>query len=80
VRPHYCGTSCGGGLWIFPRNRRSASIVNGIGVSIAGDCRATFRLEKGRVAGVSYIGDGDPLEGENNTCGALMRACLARRG
>ena len=58
----------------------SIPIVNGVGVSVAAYCRATFRLEKGRVASVSYTGDGDPLEGENNACGALMRACLARRG
>src|ERR1700722_6862714 len=30
----------------------SIPIVNGIEVSLAGHCRATFRLEKGRVAGV----------------------------
>ena len=58
----------------------SVPIVNGVGVSIAGNCRATFRLENGRVASVSYTGDGDPLEGENSACGSLMRACLSRRG
>jgi hypothetical protein len=58
----------------------SIPIVNGIGVSMAGYCRATFRLENGRVASVSYTGDGDPLEGENNACGALMRACLSGGG
>jgi hypothetical protein len=57
----------------------SIPIVNGIGVSIVGYCRATFRLENGRVAGVTYTGDGDPLEGRNSACGALMRACLSRR-
>ena len=57
----------------------SIPIVNGIGASVAGYCRATFRLEKGRVASVSYTGDGDPLVGENNACG-LMRTCIARRG
>jgi hypothetical protein len=31
----------------------SIPIVNGVGVSIAGTCRATFRLENGRVASVS---------------------------
>jgi hypothetical protein len=58
----------------------SIPIVNGVGVSVAGYCRATFRLENGRVASVSYTGDGDPLEGENSACGALTRSCLARRG
>jgi hypothetical protein len=58
----------------------SIPIVNGVGVSIAGTCRATFRLENGRVASVSYTGDGDPLEGQNSACGSLMRACLSRRG
>jgi hypothetical protein len=43
---------------------------------VAGYCRATFRLENGRVAGVSYAGDNDPLEGPNSACGGLMRACL----
>lgn len=58
----------------------SIPIVNGIGVSMAGYCRATFRLENGRVASVSYTGDSDPLEGENSACGSLMRACLSGRG
>jgi hypothetical protein len=58
----------------------SIPIVNGVGVSIAGTCRATFRFENGRVASVSYTGDGDPLEGQNSACGSLMRACLSRRG
>jgi hypothetical protein len=58
----------------------SIPIVNGVGVSIAGTCRATFRLENGRVASVSYTGGGDPLEGQNSACGSLMRACLSRRG
>jgi hypothetical protein len=58
----------------------SIPIVNGIGVSMAGYCRATFRLENGRVAGVTYTGDGDPLEGPNSACGSLVRACLVRRG
>jgi hypothetical protein len=58
----------------------SIPIVNGVGVSVAGFCRATFRLENGRVASVSYTGDGDPLEGENNACGSLMRACVGWRG
>ena len=57
----------------------SVPIVNGIGVSLAGYCRATFRLENGRLAGVAYTGDSDPLEGPNSACGALMRACLSRR-
>jgi hypothetical protein len=57
----------------------SIPIVNGIGVSLAAYCRAIFRLENGRVAGVTYTGDGDPLEGPNSACGALMRACLSRR-
>jgi hypothetical protein len=57
----------------------SIPIVNGIGVSIVGSCRATFRLESGRVAGVSYTGDGNPFEGRNSACGSLMRACLSRR-
>jgi len=57
----------------------SIPIINGIGVSVAGYCRATFTLENGRVAGVTYTGDGDPLVGENNACGGLMRACLAQR-
>ena len=57
----------------------SIPIVNGIGMSLAGYCRATFRLENGRVAGVAYTGDSDPLEGPNSACGALMRACLSRR-
>jgi len=57
----------------------SIPIVNGIGVSLAGYCRATFRLKNGHVTGVTYTGDGDPLEGPNSACGALMRACLARR-
>ena len=58
----------------------SIPIVNGIGVSIAGYCRATFRLENGRVTGLTYTGDGDPFEGRNSACGALMRACLSRSG
>jgi hypothetical protein len=58
----------------------SIPIVNGIGVSMAGYCRATFRLENGRVASVSYTGDSDPLEGANSACAALMRACLSGRG
>jgi hypothetical protein len=32
----------------------SIPIVNGIGVSLAGYCRATFRLENGRVPGGQY--------------------------
>jgi hypothetical protein len=48
----------------------SIPIVNGIGVSIVGYCRATFRLENGRVAGLTYTGDGDPLGGRNSACGA----------
>jgi hypothetical protein len=58
----------------------SIPIVNGVGMSIAGYCRATFRLEGGRVASLSYTGDGNPLEGENSACGSMMRACLSRRG
>jgi hypothetical protein len=58
----------------------SIPIVNGVGMSIVGYCRATFRLENGRVAGVSYTGDGNPFEGRNSACGALMRACLSPRG
>jgi hypothetical protein len=58
----------------------SIPIINGIGVSIQGNCRATFRLENGRVAGVTYTCDSDPFEGPNSTCGSLMRACLSRRG
>ena len=58
----------------------SIPIVNGIGVSMAGYCRTTFRLENGRVASVSYTGDSDPLEGENSACGSHMRACLSGRG
>jgi hypothetical protein len=57
----------------------SIPIVNGVGVSIVGYCRATFRLENGRVAGVSYTGDGNPFEGRNSACGSLMRACLSRQ-
>lgn len=54
-------------------------IVNGVGLSLAGYCRATFWLENGRVAGVTYTGDNDPLEGPNSACGGLVRACLSRR-
>ncbi len=41
----------------------SVPIVNGLGVSMAAYCRATFRLENGQVASVTYNGDSDPLEG-----------------
>jgi hypothetical protein len=58
----------------------SIPIINGIGLSTQGWCRTTFRLENGRVAGVTYTGDNDPLEGPNSACGSLMRACLSRRG
>jgi hypothetical protein len=57
----------------------SVPIVNGVGVSIVGYCRATFRLENGRVAGVTYTGDGNPFEGRDSACGALMRACFSQR-
>jgi hypothetical protein len=58
----------------------SIPIINGIGVSMAGYCRATFKVENGRVVGVAYNGDSDPLEGQNSACGALERACLSRPG
>jgi hypothetical protein len=58
----------------------SVPIVNGLGVSMAGYCRATFRLENGQVTSVAYNGDSDPLEGEDSACGALVRACHPRRG
>jgi hypothetical protein len=58
----------------------SVPIVNGLGVSMAGYCRATFRLENGRVTSVSYNGDSDPLEGEDSACGALVRGCRSGRG
>jgi hypothetical protein len=58
----------------------SIPIINGVGVSMAGYCRATFRLENGRVTTVTYNGDSDPLEGENSACGALVRACGSRPG
>jgi hypothetical protein len=58
----------------------SVPIVNGAGLSMAGYCRAIFRLENDRVTNVTYTGDGDPLEGENSACGSLVRACLSGRG
>ena len=58
----------------------SVPIVNGVGLSLAGYCRATFRLENGQVTSVTYNGDADPLEGEDSACGALVRACGSRRG
>ena len=58
----------------------SVPIVSGLGVSMAGYCRATFRLENGQVTSVAYNGDSDPLEGEDSACGALVRACRSGRG
>jgi hypothetical protein len=58
----------------------SVPIVNGVGVSMAGYCRATFRLENGAVTSVTYNGDSDPLEGEDSACGALVRACRQQPG
>lgn len=58
----------------------SVPIVSGLGVSMAGYCRATFRLENGQVTSVAYNGDSDPLEGEDSACGPLVRACRSGRG
>lgn len=57
----------------------SVPIVNGIGMSFGGNCRATMRLENGRVVSVNYSGDSYGFEGPNSVCASIVRACLENR-
>jgi hypothetical protein len=57
----------------------SIPIVNGVGMSFTGSCRATIRLENGRVTQVNYGGDADRLDGPDGVCGQIVRACVGQR-
>ena len=54
----------------------SVPIVNGIGMSFSGNCRATVRLQNGRVTSVNYSGDSYGFEGRESVCASIVRACL----
>jgi hypothetical protein len=54
----------------------SVPVVNGIGVSFSGNCRATFRLDNGHVTSVSYGGDTYGFEGPDSACAAIVRGCV----
>ncbi len=54
----------------------SVPVVNGIGVSFSGNCRATFRLDNGRVTSVGYGGDTYGFEGPDSACAAIVRGCV----
>lgn len=56
----------------------SVPVVNGIGVSFGGNCRATFRIESGRVTAVNYGGDSYGFEGPDSACAAIVRGCVKR--
>jgi len=56
----------------------SVPIVNGIGMSFGGYCRATFRLENGHVTEVNYSGDTSTYEGKDSVCAPIVHACVER--
>jgi hypothetical protein len=54
----------------------SVPVVNGVGVSFGGNCRATFRLDKGHVTSVTYGGDSYGFEGPDSACASIVRGCV----
>jgi hypothetical protein len=54
----------------------SIPVVNGIGVSFGGNCRATFRLDNGHVTSVTYGGDSYGFEGPDSACAPIVRGCV----
>ena len=50
-------------------------IIGGLGVSHGGNCKATFRLEDGRVARVIYSGEKSALLAPDAYCASIVRTC-----
>lgn len=54
----------------------SIPIVNGVGMSVSGNCHATIRLENGLVTSVAYAGDSYGFEGPDSACAPIVRGCV----
>lgn len=50
-------------------------IIGGVGVSHGGNCKATFRIEDGRVARVIYSGEKSALFAPDAYCASIVRTC-----
>lgn len=70
--------------WTYQRNPASSGgltinlpmIGGGFSLNGAGDCRATFELEQGRVTRLGYSGSSDLGPTRNAACGPVVRGCL----
>lgn len=50
-------------------------IIGGLGQSNGGNCKATFRIEDGRVARVMYSGEKNALFAPDAYCASIVRTC-----